>query len=101
MTSEKTPDRMIVPQETQSVQIGFLPPMSGLAATEIRLDQGAVNVRIGEGRTAEVLRNLCYRIHEEMPDSWEKIGAYIQKLFGSELDAPRYVTERGEILMTL
>ena len=38
------------------------PPMSGLAATETRLDQGAINVRIGEGRTAEVLRNLCYQV---------------------------------------
>ena len=100
LTSEKNPERMAVPQETQSIQIGFLPPMSGLAATETRLDQGAVNVRIGEGRTAEVLRNLCYRVHEERPDSWIKIGTNLQKLFGAELDAPRYVAERGEILMT-
>ena len=35
-----------------------LPPMSGLMANEIRLDPGAIDVRIGEGRTAEVLRNL-------------------------------------------
>lgn len=100
LSSEKNPERMTVPHETQLIQISFLPPMSGLAATETRLDQGAVNVRIGEGRTAEVLRNLCYRIHEERPDSWEKTGAYIRKLFGADLDAPRYVTERGEILMT-
>ena len=39
------------------------PDVRALAATETRLDRGAVNVRIGEGRTAEVLRNLCYRIH--------------------------------------
>ncbi len=100
LTPQKNPERMAVPHETQSVQIGFLPPMSGLAATETRLDQGAVNVRIGEGRTAEVLRNLCYQIHEERPNSWEKTASYIQKLFGADLDAPRYVAERGEILMT-
>jgi hypothetical protein len=34
--------------------------MSGLAANETRLDPGAISVRLGEGRTAEVLRNLCY-----------------------------------------
>ena len=100
LTSEKNPERMAVPKETQSIQISFLPPMSGLAATETRLDLGAVNVRIGEGRTAEVLRNLCNQIHKERPDSWVKTESYIQKLFGAELDAPSYVAERGEILMT-
>jgi hypothetical protein len=74
--------------------------MSGLAATETRLDHGAVNVRIGEGRTAEVLRNLCYRVYEEQPEQWQKLVAQIRSLFGSELDPPRYVVERGEILMT-
>ena len=54
LSDGKTPDRMPVPEEAGSVQIAFLPPMSGLAATETRLDDGAVNVRIGEGRTAEV-----------------------------------------------
>ena len=41
------PDRMPIPAEAGTVQIAFLPPMSGLAATETRLDQGAVNVRVG------------------------------------------------------
>ena len=41
------PERMPVPEEAGSTQIAFLPAMSGLAATETRLDQGAVNVRIG------------------------------------------------------
>ena len=54
LSDGKTPDLMPVPEEAGSVQIAFLPPMSGLAATETRLDDGAVNVRIGEGRTAEV-----------------------------------------------
>ena len=45
-----TPQRMPVPPEAGEVQIAFLPPMSGLAAAETRLDPGAVNVRVGEGR---------------------------------------------------
>ncbi len=96
----KNPERMPVPEEAGTVQIAFLPPMSGLAATETRLDQGAVNVRIGEGRTADVLRNLCYKVQEEKPELWEELVAHIQRLFGSQLDPPRYVAERGEILMT-
>ncbi len=96
----KNSERMPVPAEAGTTQIAFLPPMSGLTATETRLDQGAINVRIGEGRTAEVLRNLCYKIQEDKPELWKKLVAHIQRLFGSELDPPRYVAERGEILMT-
>lgn len=51
---------MPVPEQAVGIHVAFLPPMSGLAAVETRLDPGALNVRIGEGRTAEVLRNLCY-----------------------------------------
>ncbi|MXY23804.1 MAG: AAA family ATPase [Acidobacteria bacterium] len=96
----KAPDRLPVPDEAGTVEIAFLPPMSGLAATETRLDQGAVNVRIGEGRTAEVLRNLCFQIHEGQPERWNELVEQVQNLFGSELDPPRYVAERGEIAMT-
>lgn len=99
LNEDKTPSRMLVPQEAGMVQIAFLPPMSGLAATETRLDQGAVNVRIGEGRTAEVLRNLCFRILTENPDQWTLLVDQIAALFGAELDKPRYVDERGEIMM--
>lgn len=99
LSEGKTPDRMPVPEAAGSTQIVFLPPMSGLAATETRLDRGAVNVRIGEGRTAEVLRNLCLEISEQTPKTWERLVEQIRDLFGSELEAPRYVPERGEIVM--
>ena len=94
------PQRMPVPPEAGEVRIAFLPPMSGLAAAETRLDPGAVNVRVGEGRTAEVLRNLCHRIREERPEDWRKLVEHVRSLFGAELDQPRYVEERGEIAMT-
>ena len=100
LSEGKTPDRMPVPDEAGSARIAFLPPMSGLAATETRLDYGAVSVRIGEGRTAEVLRNLCFRIHEEQRSRWNGLVRQIESLFGSELRPPRYIPERGEIVMT-
>ena len=99
LSQGKTPDRMAIPDEAGAAQIVFLPPMSGLAATETRLDQGAVNVRIGEGRTAEVLRNLCLRISDETPELWQRLAEQIRGLFGAELDEPRYISERGEIVM--
>ena len=100
LSKDGTTGRMPVPDEAGRTRIAFLPPLSGLAATETRLDHGAVNVRIGEGRTAEVLRNLCFRIHDAESPDWGRLVAQIQRLFGVELDPPRYVAERGEIAMT-
>ena len=95
-----SPERMPVPDEAAKVRIAFLPPMSGLAATEARIDAGSVNVRIGEGRTAEVLRNLCYTVYQEREDRWDQLVSWIRRLFGAELQPPRYVPERGEITMS-
>ncbi len=95
----QNPDRMPVPNAAGRTPIAFLPPMSGLAATETRLDQGAVNVRVGEGRTAEVLRNLCHRVHEA-GTRWGDLKRGIRSLFGAELRPPRYIPERGEIAMS-
>ena len=95
----KSPRRMPVPKEAGAAQIAFLPPMSGLAATETRLDPGAVNVRVGEGRTSEVLRNLCFRILERNPEQWASLVDRIRGLFGVMLDQPRHIEERGEIAM--
>ena len=100
LSAGKTPDRMPVPVEAGTVRVAFLPPMSGLAATETRLDEGAVNVRVGEGRTAEVLRNLCLQVYDENEAVWKRLVGQIESLFGSEIRPPRYIAERGEIAMT-
>ena len=100
LTEDQTPKRMPVPPEAGKVEMAFLPPMSGLAATETRLNQGSVNVRVGEGRTAEVLRNFCFRIHSERPEQWGRLVEQIEGLFGARLDEPRYIDERGEITMS-
>ena len=99
LSDGKAPDRMPVPPEAGSVPIAFLPPMSGLAATETRLDDGAVNVRVGEGRTAEVLRNLCLQVHEDEA-LWKGLVGQIESLFGSEIRPPSYIAERGEVKIT-
>lgn len=102
LSEEKNPARMPIPEETTQIRVAFLPPMSGLAANETRLDQGAINVRVGEGRTAEVLRNLCYQIvtAEEGQERWNDLREQIQHLFGVALDEPKYIAERGEISMS-
>lgn len=94
-------ERMAIPPEAAGVRVAYLPPMSGLAANETRLDAGAVNVRLGEGRTAEVLRNLCYQIStaEDGSERWERVRRRIRELFLVELEDPAYIPERGEITM--
>ena len=100
LSGEAEPQRMEVPQEASSVSVAYLPPMSGLTASETRLDQGAINVRIGEGRTAEVLRNLCFLLYKQDSEGWDSLVKEIRKIFGAELDPPTYVEERGELKMT-
>ena len=96
----KSPRRMKVPETASAVQIAFLPPMSGLAATETRLYKGAIDVRIGEGRTADVLRNLCLEVLERESSDWDGVVQQIRDSFGVELNEPTYVAERGEVSMT-
>ena len=91
----------VEPADVPHVRVGFLPAMSGLAAVEDRLTEGAINVRIGEGRTAEVLRNLCYQVYEaEDKSRWTELVAEIQRLFGVLLNPPEYIKERGQIRMS-
>ncbi len=98
-----TPDgsrRMPVPDEAARVRVAYLPAMSGMATNEPRLERGAVNVRLGEGRTADVLRNLCHRIEEERPEAWGQLVEDILTQFRVELDPPRLIPGRGEIAMS-
>ncbi|MEA1951906.1 MAG: AAA family ATPase, partial [Planctomycetota bacterium] len=102
LSEGKNPDRMPVPDIAAQTNVAFLPPMSGLAENETRLDPGAIDVRLGEGRTAEVLRNLCYKIWSEQDDTakWKDVCRAIRELFHVDLDEPKYVPGRGEITMT-
>ena len=93
--------RLSVPAAAAPVRVAFLPPMSGMAATEDRLQEGAINVRIGEGRTAEVLRNLCYQIYSsDNQTSWKAMVLQIESLFGVRLNPPEFIKERGQITMS-
>lgn len=94
--------RTVVPSHLGDIRVAYLPPMSGLQAREDRIEMGAINVRLGEGRTAEVLRNLCWQVlqSEGGSEKWQRIVEQMNALFGSTLEEPRYVKERGEVVMT-
>jgi len=101
LTEGKQPDRMPVPDEAAAVRVAFLPPMSGLAAVEPTLELGRINVLIGEGQTAQVLRNLCYQIYSASDKAtWDNLVSHIRDLFGVTLLPPKHLAERGEIVMS-
>jgi ABC-type transport system involved in cytochrome c biogenesis ATPase subunit len=87
-----------VPEAARRHSIVFLPPMSGLAEREHRKEAGEISVLIGEGRTAEVLRNLCWQLSSrEDKVAWKALVEHIRSLFHITLLEPIYIKERAEI----
>ena len=94
-TSEKGTKRMPVPDEADKLSVAFLPAMSGLTANETRLDQGAINVRIGEGTNrlkSCVISVIRFRWMKENGKIFVSKSAI---WFGVQLDKPDYVPGRG------
>lgn len=89
--------RMEVPPQTAAIKIAFLPPMSGLATEETEVLPGRVDVLIGEGQTAQVLRNLCMRVSESSPAGWADIKQRMMTMFGIALGDPVRDQGRGSI----
>ena len=89
-----------IPPEAADVKVSYLPPMSGLADREFTKQQGEINFLIGQGQTAQVLRNLCYQVYQQEDKSaWCNITGQIKSLFGAKLLDPSHIPERGEIVM--
>jgi energy-coupling factor transporter ATP-binding protein EcfA2 len=91
------------PVEALASRVMFLPPMSGLAEREFLKQPGEINFLIGQGRTAEILRNLCLRVSQLQLDTggkWPALVARIRQLFGIELDEPEYSGDHDEIIMS-
>jgi ABC-type taurine transport system ATPase subunit len=91
--------RMPVPEEVANVRVAFLPPMSGLADREFVKQPGEISVLTGQGQTAQVLRNLCYQIHQSGNGHWEDLVQNVYEFFGVKLLPPQFIAERSEITM--
>ena len=81
-----------------SIRIELLYPMSGLETEEAILQPGRIDVLLGQGQTAQVLRNLCLIVARDMPDDWTRIVALMKRLFNVVLETPQE-TSRGAIEM--
>ncbi len=75
-----------IPDEVKTLKVAFLSIMAGLAITEPRVDAEFIERLIGEGRTAEVLRNMCYLVYQT--PYWDELTGIIQKQFGIQLQEP-------------
>ncbi|WP_313299711.1 AAA family ATPase [Stenotrophomonas sp.] len=79
-----------------SLRVELLYPMSGLDTEEPILQPGRIDVLLGQGRTADVLRNLCLSVSRSSPDDWSRIVSLTKRLFNVILEEPQE-TARGSI----
>ena len=94
-------ERVLWQRLAKEVKVAYLPPMSGLAPREFKAERGQINVLIGEGQTAQVLRNLCLTVHDGADKAiWPSLVQEIRDLFGVELLPPRYIPDRSEVEMS-
>ena len=76
--------------------VKLLYPMSGLDTEEAVLQPGRIDVLLGQGQTAQVLRNLCLTVFQNAPKDWEKIVDLMKRLFTVDFEDPKETT-RGSI----
>ena len=90
----------------KGIHFGFLQPMSGISTNEDKLTTGSIDRKLGEGKTAEVLRNICYEIlFPDIPhpkgynpeENWKKLCKSIKAMFGADLQKPEFIKVTGII----
>lgn len=81
------------------LKVELLYPMSGLDTEEPILQPGRVDVLLGQGRTADVLRNLCLAVFKTSVDDWNRVAGLMQRLFSINLGQPEE-TSRGSITLS-
>lgn len=98
-----TPDESVVTnleflKHAALINVELLYPMSGLETEEPILQPGRIDVLLGQGQTAQVLRNLCLMVAKDTPDDWTRIVQLMRRLFNVTLETPEQTT-RGAIEM--
>ncbi len=108
---DNSDERFDIPEEAFKTRVAYLQPMSGLASTEDRLTPGSIDRKIGEGKTADVIRNISYqllnpereidRVSDESTDErWGHIVEILNDKFGIQINQPTYNPENGLLEMT-
>lgn len=93
-------------KQGNGIHFGFLQPMSGISTSEDKLTQGSIDRKLGEGKTAEVLRNICYEIlfpeiaskdEANAEKNWKNLCEIVKSMFGVKLEQPEYIKSTGLI----
>ena len=79
-----------------ALDVHLLYPMSGLETEEPIIQPGRIDVLLGQGQTAQVLRNLCLLVFQNGPGDWREIVRLMRRLFSIDLGDPTETT-RGSI----
>ncbi len=104
-------ERFSIEAEARKLRVAYLQPMSGLASSEDRLTPGSIERKIGEGKTADVIRNICYQLlhpdraidfssDKEIELRWKEIQSIVNKKFGVTINPPRYNPDNGLLDMS-
>ena len=91
-------------------QVAFLQPMSGMSEEEDELKPGSIDDRLGKGKTADVLRNICYQlVHpdgisdknrvKQRTKYWAEVKSVIAEKFFVQLGDPK-PGPRGKIILS-
>ena len=101
--SDKHYGDQLLLEVAQKIEFNLLYPMSGLASgvsettEETRLPDGRVNVLLGQGQTAQVLRNLCYKVWESSKEDWRRICDTMERMFRYRFGDPSFDEARGTL----
>jgi ABC-type lipoprotein export system ATPase subunit len=97
-------------QFVSNIQFHLLYPMSGIMSNvsadteETPLPDGRISLLLGQGQTAQVLRNICYKVVEQDKEcgtnDWDKITERMSQIFLVSLNKPEFIESRGSLILT-
>ena len=79
-------------EQAHKLSIIYVPPFSGIGVNETRYDRPYQDMLIGQGRSADILRNLLLDAYQRSPDKqdWTQLKDMIGRIFGYRLLDPVY-----------
>lgn len=95
--SEETLNRQAALKTAANLNVALLYPMSGIALEEPIFQPGWIAVQMGQGQTAQSLRNLCLQLYQKDAYQWRAVVERMQRLFSVELLDPIPIPERGSV----
>lgn len=86
--NEDTANQLDLIEHAAKIKVNLLYPMSGLQTIEPLLQPNFIDGLLGQGQTAQVLRNLCLMVYRQSQDDWRRVADLMRRLFNVELAPP-------------